>query len=281
VPAAVQTGQPQEHSLCVEFVSGNQGSLLVTSWRPVGEPTACALFVAPFGDEMNKSRAAIAELGRVLAAIGCAVIVADVSGTGESAGEFRDAHWENWLADLAVVVEWAAATLHPVTTIIGLRLGCLLGAELASRLTLPIRHTVLIQPVTSGQRFLTQFLRLRVAGTVLNGAGRTTVGDLRGKLAEGQLLEVGGYELNGELANEIDARSLYSMLGSHSGRLHWIEVRPVSIGVQQSVAVGPTAAASNLHFTCYEARGVPFWLTSELARSPEMVTIVVSILAGQ
>ena len=58
---------------------------------------------------MNKCRRMIAEVGRRLEGSGVGMLVVDLFGTGDSEGEFAQADWQRWKADLAGAVQWAAA----------------------------------------------------------------------------------------------------------------------------------------------------------------------------
>src|SRR6185436_14934074 len=71
-------------------------------------------FDITIAEEMNKCRRMIAEAANALAALGVAALVPDLFGTGDSEGEFRDADWETWKADLDTAVAWASEEGWPV-----------------------------------------------------------------------------------------------------------------------------------------------------------------------
>src|SRR3546814_18352731 len=110
---------------------------------------------------MNRSRRMAALQARALAALGIDVLLLDLFGTGDSAGDFRDARWEIWREDAMAAVAWLGARCGGRVGLWGLRLGTLLAAEVAAEMQAP--RLLLWQPVLSGERHLTQFLRLRVA----------------------------------------------------------------------------------------------------------------------
>src|SRR3546814_1526626 len=59
--------------------------------------------------EMNRSRRMAALQARALAALGIDVLLLDLFGTGDSAGDFRDARWEIWREDAMAAVAWLGA----------------------------------------------------------------------------------------------------------------------------------------------------------------------------
>src|SRR3546814_14337350 len=53
------------------------------------------VYLPPFAEEMNRSRRMAALQARALAALGIDVLLLDLFGTGDSAGDFRDARWRS------------------------------------------------------------------------------------------------------------------------------------------------------------------------------------------
>jgi exosortase A-associated hydrolase 2 len=239
------------------------------------------LVAPPFAEEMNKSRKMLADVGRALCGHGIATILVDLYGTGDSEGEFREATWARWIDDLARAAEWAAAEGWSVEGLLGVRLGCILGAEAARAAIGSISRTVFWQPVADGERFLAQFLRLRVAASMMEGP-RESVGELRQMLHEGTSVEVAGYELGPELAEALSGLSLADSLGTQLGALHWMEVvrdreAPVPTGSQ---ALIDTARSRGLDVHAHTCVGDPFWTSTEIVRIPELVDLTVAALAA-
>src|SRR3546814_14690353 len=67
------------------------------------------VYLPPFAEEMNRSRRMAALQARALAALGIDVLLLDLFGTGDSAGDFRDARWEIWREDAMAAVAWLGA----------------------------------------------------------------------------------------------------------------------------------------------------------------------------
>src|SRR5882672_8203208 len=74
--------------------------------RPTHSPRGAVLYVHPFAEEMNKSRRMAALQSRALSAAGFAVLQLDLFGCGDSSGEFGDATWDDWVADIVEAAGW-------------------------------------------------------------------------------------------------------------------------------------------------------------------------------
>ena len=182
------------------------------------------VFAHPFCEEMNKARRMAALQSRRLAAAGYAVLQVDLFGCGDSSGDFADARWEIWKQDLQLALGWLKSRVDGPLGLWGLRLGATLAADVARDPTMGIEQLLLWQPVSNGEQFLTQFLRLRLAAEMLaEGTAQTGVRELRETLARGVALEIGGYDLHPQLAAEIDALSLADLVPAVT-RVHCLEV---------------------------------------------------------
>ncbi|MFL6657066.1 MAG: hydrolase 2, exosortase A system-associated, partial [Massilia sp.] len=189
---------------------------------PQGQCRGALVYLHPFAEEMNKSRRMAATQSRALAALGYGVLQIDLQGCGDSEGDFGDARWEHWLADIDAARNWLHTRLNVAVGLWGLRLGALLALDYARKT--PVSQLLLWQPVLQGSAYLTQFLRLRVAGDMLDpeaGAGGSTK-QLRAQLANGEALEIGGYMLAPQMAASIDALDA-AALGPNCVT-HWMEM---------------------------------------------------------
>ena len=242
--------------------------------RPAGQCQGALVYVHPFAEEMNKSRRIAALQSRALAALGYGVLQIDLAGCGDSEGDFADARWEHWKLDLAAACAWLGQTLGRPVGLWGLRLGALLALDYARGAQHPVERLLLWQPVLQGSNYLTQFLRLRVAGNMLAGdmlaqgeAGAGGTGALRAQLAAGAALEVAGYVLAPQLAAAIDA--LDAAAPAPLCPVDWMEVvaapdRPIT---PAALRVSAGWANTRLH----KVACPPFWSTQEIAESAELV----------
>ncbi len=248
---------------------------------PAGEggPTAC-LFVPPFGEEMNKSRRSVALLGEALAAQGRWTLVPDLGGTGDSGGDFVDARWELWCADLQAAASLLRDLGAQSVSIVALRFGALLAVAVLQSLALPVDRLVLWQPVISGSQYLTQFLRLRVAAGLTEGGG-ATVRKIRDELERAGSVEVGGYELSLPLARAMEDARLDLPPSPTPLPIHWLDVasdpeRPLP-GPAQSLI--DSWRSAGLPVAVERVRGDAFWATQEITEASELVAATARLLA--
>jgi exosortase A-associated hydrolase 2 len=268
--------------LRAQFLDREGGRVFVVLRPPQRAGGATVLVVPPFAEEMNKSRRMITEVGRRLEGSGIGMLLVDLFGTGDSEGEFAQADWQRWKADLATAMQWGAAEGAPIRGMLAIRLGCILGSEALADSGHRVQRTVLWQPLTSGRRFLEQFLRLRVAASMMGGDSKETVASLRSRLKSGELLEVAGYELNGVLADQVDAAELQRFLGAHLGAVHWMEaVRSADAELPvPSIKAIEAARAAGIETTSHAIAGEPFWSSTEIVCLDTLVARTAEVLAG-
>lgn len=267
-----------------QFIEGPNGRLFCLYLPPAGETLRdAALYLPPFAEEMNRSRRMAALLGRALAARGCAALILDPSGTGDSAGDFADTSWAAWTADAKVALDWLTAQGHEQLHLIGLRTGANLALEAASDQP-GLQSVVLWQPLLAGKLFLNQLLRVRVAanlGEAQDGIKETT-GDLRARLRDGETLEVAGYPLSPALADEVEGLDFTAAASRCAQPLHWIEL------VSDSAAEPAPASAKALTAlseagrqpTYLRVRGEPFWTIEEPVLIDALIEATVEIVCG-
>jgi exosortase A-associated hydrolase 2 len=239
------------------------------------------LVVPPFAEEMNKSRRMLALLGEASAEADVPLLLPDLHGTGDSAGDFADARWEGWLADLTAATNVMARHGVRQVTLLGLRLGVLLAVEALDRLSLPVGRLLLWQPVVSGRRYLAQFLRLGMAAALAAG-GSDTVAAIRERLGRDGMVEIAGYGLARELASAIEEREL-AALPPPRVPVRWLEIaadatRPLPAPAQSVIdawrAAGVSVAASAV-------AGDAFWATQEIAEAPALVAATIAALVDR
>jgi exosortase A-associated hydrolase 2 len=221
----MNTVAPEAFFLPADTAAGGQRYCL---YQPaIGACRGALVYVPPFAEEMNKSRRMAALLALELARQGIATLRIDLHGCGDSSGDFADARWESWRDDVGLASAWLEQRSGHRPALLGLRLGALLAMDYAANTseTEAPRQLILWQPVLDGATFLTQFLRLRMAGAMMSatGAADNSTAALRTMLAAGQALEVAGYELAPELALAIDGLKL-APLGRAGCALHWFDV---------------------------------------------------------
>jgi exosortase A-associated hydrolase 2 len=250
------------------FETLSDGQRFTMQWIPADRvPSRALVLLPPFGEEMNKSRRTIALAARLFASQGIAVYAFDLAGTGDSVGEFGEATWVRWTFDARAAIAIAEQRFAVHVTIWAVRSGSLLLPGLES----PLNDLLLWQPVTSGDAFLTQLLRLKVANDAFAGRDGTTTKQLRALLAAGEILEVAGYELNPDLVLPMAAASLQSWQPG-TRRVSWIET-----GVESAGALSPASqriaewwAASGTAVDSRHVAGDAFWQTQEVSENVEI-----------
>lgn len=268
------------------FISGPAGEIFTLFYSPqidVAPPARVVLIVPPFAEEMNKSRRMFSLLARELTLIGYGVLLIDLYGTGDSQGDFGQARWANWKGDVLAAIDRLLERGMKELSLLGLRLGALLAVDVTRECMAKVDMTrlVLWHPVTSGQSVLTQFLRLRLAASMMDSAKeKETTGQLRRILFEERLaLEVAGYELAPEMALAIDALNIADLFAPEFPPVHWLEVipsegRPMSPASRKVLdacaqQVGQVNAATVV--------GDPFWTLPEITLTPALLSATVEV----
>lgn len=263
------------------FLPTGQGERFCVVHTPAGTPRGAIAYVHPFAEEMHKSRRMAALQARALAARGWLVLQMDLLGCGDSSGDFGDARWALWAGDVRSGLAWVKARSPGPLALWGLRLGAALACELAADAALGIERLVLWQPVTSGEQFISQFLRLRLAAEMLGGGAATSaLGELRSQLAQGRPLEIAGYDLHPHLAAAIERVQLASLRPA-AKRIDWMEV-----GAEAAPSVRPGSQRVVEHWRGHgvdvraaSVAGEAFWSTLEITECPRLLEATEEALA--
>jgi exosortase A-associated hydrolase 2 len=230
------------------------------------------LFVPPFAEEMNKSRRMAALQARALADDGWIVLEMDLYGCGDSEGDFAQASWGQWVADVRDAAAWLRTETGLAPVLWGLRAGCLVARDAAAAME-PAPDLVFWQPSTSGRQTLQQFLRLRVASQLFSdtGSGRIGTEALRGQLVQGDAVEVAGYLLPPEVALGLDASALTPT--SVPVRVAWLEIVPEGTAELPPAAQAQSRAWQHAGHQVLTSSvvGPAFWQTQEIAECGDLI----------
>ena len=208
------------------FLQGPRGRLFAIYHPPQTKAgNGCFLYVQPFGEEMNRCRQMASLQARRFAQLGYGTLLLDLSGTGDSDGEYRESTWEGWKADLRAGMAWLGSRNYPETMLWGVRHGALLALELARDTTVP-RRLLLWQPTVSGQAALTQMLRIQMAGgmSTESNESKESTKALRDRLVAGETVELSGYETSGALAAGLDRASVSDCFDLAQMQVWWFDV---------------------------------------------------------
>jgi exosortase A-associated hydrolase 2 len=261
------------------FLESPRGSLFCLSLVPTERPPlGGVLYLPPFAEEMHKSRRMAALQARALARAGYAVLQLDLSGCGDSGGDFGDATWDAWRDDVQLAHAWLAGQVPGAITLWGLRLGACLAVDMGAELA-RVTRLVLWQPVNNGEQFLNQFLRIKLASEMLSeGQAKTGTKDLLATLASGTPIEIGGYLLGSAMAQQL-AKIKLAERTAHCN-VEWIEVG-AEAGVHLSPAsqrVVDTWRAAGTSVRTQTVRGEPFWATQEISECPALLEATCAAL---
>lgn len=253
------------------------GQRLCAYHAPAGPARALLLYVHPFAEELNKSRRMAAWASRALAQAGCAVLQIDLHGCGDSSGDFADARWDRWRADLQAAKAWLQSRHGDALPLWlwSLRAGALLAAMDWGQ---PVNH-LFWQPMTSGKACMQQFLRLRVAAEMATGHSKGLMEQLRSDLVAGRPVDVAGYRLAPDLHAAMDTARLAP--AGPAARVVWLEVStqapmafsPVSEQTQQAWRDAGWDVTPRL------VAGPSFWSTTEIEDAPALIDATLEALA--
>jgi len=223
-----------------------------------------------FADEMNKCRRMVAQQALQLADAGFTVLQLDLFGCGDSAGEFAEATWAQWIDDLVAAARHARQ-IEPDAPLWwwGTRAGALLANAAAQRLGEPC-SMLFWQPMPSGATALQQFLRLKAANEMLAQGGKGVVEQLKRELSEGRLIEVAGYELSGGLTQGLADARLVPFDGVQ--RVVWLEVaaQPDSTWTPASAKAVQAWTQAVPATTAQLVTGPMFWQSVEIEDAPAL-----------
>jgi exosortase A-associated hydrolase 2 len=260
------------------FLDTPDGARFCMFHAPLGACRGALVYIHPFAEEMNRSRRMAALQARALAARGIGVLLLDLHGCGDSAGDFGDASWDGWLRDIAAARAWIEERLGRTAGLWGLRVGALLAVMHAQRAAVPPERLLLWQPVTNGSGYLNGFLRLRLAGELLAGGSDSGGTDaLREALGAGESLEIAGYALHPQLAAGLDGADARA-LGPRCPVL-WLEVtaagRPLP---PAAVRVADTWRLQGAPVDVRTVHGPQFWTAPETIDCPALLDATLACL---
>ena len=252
----------------------------------MGRPRGTILYVHPFAEELNRSRRMVALATKAFAQQGWSVLQMDLRGCGDSEGDFSDACWDSWLADLDRAHAWLDAfkaqhDLRGPTVLWSLRAGSLLAASwLAQRgLSLP---WLAWQPVLQGAPYLTQFLRIRLGADLASSSQSGNVlAELRAALKRGETVSVGGYGLSAALAGGLES----SGLALHAGFQSPLCVIEVGSGAAPELSPATSTWLDKARRAGHTCEGVAtsgnrFWQSAEIELALDMIAPSQTALQG-
>jgi exosortase A-associated hydrolase 2 len=238
------------------------------------ERRGAVLYVHPFAEEMNKSRRMAAMQARALAQAGFDVLQIDLLGCGDSSGDFGDASWAAWVADVLHGCQWLRQRNAGPLWLWGLRAGCLLAADAARQLAEPC-HFIFWQPPTTGKILLQQFLRLKAAGDLMGGQAKGILQALRDQLAGGESVEIAGYQIAPALVSGLEQATLSPpRKNAQAHSVQWFELSTRQDATLSPVSGQAIAQWQQAGYTVdsHIINGPAFWQTTEIEDAPALIS---------
>jgi uncharacterized protein len=239
---------------------------------PAGPTRGVVVQVHAFAEEMNKCRRMGALQSRLLAKSGYAVLQIDLLGCGDSSGDFGDATWAAWLADLAHAANWLRQ-LHPGAPLTwwGVRAGALLAVQAATQSD-QTAGFLFWHPTPSGAVVLQQFLRLKVAAALSQSESKGQLARLKRQLTNGQSVDVAGYVLNPALSDRLNEARLDPPTNTTRG-LAWLEMsnQPVPTLLPASEQTLQRWRDAGHAVNARVVAGPAFWTTVEIEDAPGLL----------
>lgn len=263
---------------------GRHGQRLCVHTLPATALRGVVLHIHAFAEEMNKSRRMVAQASRALAASGFAVLQIDLLGCGDASGDFADATWEDWRADIDWAARWLTQRYDAPLWLWGHRAGALLATASAAQIDRACSF-LFWNPVLQGKVLTQQFVRLKTAAEWASGDdGKAAGAWVKAEFAAGRVVEIAGYRLSPVLMQGLDQLALVPPPLPAPGpgsRMVWLEVagragEPTLSPVAQ-LQLGKWQAAG--YATLAEAvSGPAFWQTVEIEDAPDLVDATVRAL---
>ncbi|MEO1574318.1 MAG: hydrolase 2, exosortase A system-associated [Pseudomonadota bacterium] len=261
--------EPGRGSFEPGFLATDRGPLFLLTYpaRDVSASRAIVVFPA-FAEEMNKCRRQLALAARAFAPQGITTYIPDLTGTGDSHGDFGDASLGAWRDDLAAVLAHVAARGHSDVAWLAVRAGALLATDALANGAPPPSQLLVWQPVSSGKTMMSQFLRLKSMAGLGKDQRGPSVSELRKTLSAGTPVEVAGYWLHPDLVAGFDTLALKTLAGVE--RLDWCAVQSDSDLPAAAASVVETLTAQGVDVRTHIVEGEPFWSTAEIALAPAL-----------
>jgi exosortase A-associated hydrolase 2 len=265
----------------VFFLPTQRGRRFCVRHRPAGSGVGAIVYVHPFAEEMNKARRMAALQARALAEAGFDVLELDLFGCGDSDGDFGDADWAQWCADVREAAAWLQNESGMRPALWGLRAGCLLACD-AARAIDPAPDLLFWQPMMSGKLVVQQFLRVHTAGQLFGdpAASRAGAAQLRAQWERGEAVEIAGYRMAPGLVRGLEAAQC--MPPPRPVRTLWLDLAPEAAAEPSPATRGVLErwrGAGN-RVDWIPVAGPAFWQSLEITECPELIDATLHALAS-
>jgi exosortase A-associated hydrolase 2 len=231
------------------YFAGDSSDLYASFHAAEGDAKAAILIAPPFGDERRACTRFLAQFARRLAAAGCDVLRVDLSATGESPGDLRDAMLPRWAGDIdAAYCELRKLSSAPVHIGLGVRLGAnlLLRSSQADAL-------VLWEPLLDGGKYVDEIVRRKLIKE-MKGSGQAAndATSIAAAWAAGDTVDCDGFAISAALACELRSLKMASDLPATRMQL-------VHVSGARKLPAAWQAIADSANGEVLLIRDKPFW----------------------
>jgi len=265
------------------FIEGTRGSLFAMHHAPVqiDQSAECIIVVPSFAEEMNRCRYMQTLMAQALNKQGFGLLSVDPFGTGDSAGNFAEADWDQWKKDIVSAADYAKQLGYKNISFLAIRLGTLLAMEAAPYVD-NLNRIIFWQPVTNGKATLNQFLRIKIAASIGRDEKAETTAHLEELLNEGKNIEVAGYDVSPSLFKGIQSAHINNHLETTSIPIAWFTVlasaeRKTPRGDLQAIEKWQGQGTKINHKTVI---GPAFWQAHERTLAPDLITATMEYIKG-
>jgi pimeloyl-ACP methyl ester carboxylesterase len=207
-----------------------------------GKANRATVLCHPWGAEYIHAYRAMRQLAKMLTSNGIHTLRFDYFGTGDSAGDTTTGDLGGWETDIQSAIEELKDTTGVTrVSLVGLRLGATLAANVAVRVGALVHSLVLWDPVVSGAEYLTELHyaartgRLRLGGAVARPAAHGGGHEIMGfPLTEAAAAAIRRIDLTA-LAPALPHRTLVvasQSLGSHPSLQRALDQRQAPLAIE-------------------------------------------------
>lgn len=237
------------------------------------------VFCHPLGEEKLWAHRVFVSYARQLAAAGYPVLRFDLTGHGDSEGQFSDLSIDRACADVRrAIAEARRLTGVSAVSLMGLRLGATLAGIVAEGAD-DIRHLILWAPITEGERYMQELLRVNVMTQMaIYKQVRQERPELVAEMEAGRSVNVDGYEMAWPLYSSVSAITLGSERRTFGGPCLIVQIDKLARPAGDLQRLTASYASATLQF----AQEEPFW--KEIARfyqnAPNLYEVTNAWLGG-
>ena len=274
------------HTTDFRFLPSSQNSqIFLAHYSPADNNLAAerkaVIFVPPFAEEMNRSRRMYVLCARLLAGIGIDCVCFDYAGTGDSEGKWGSFSIVDWQENLKDVYQSVCQTGISDISLIGVRFAALQIAHTLAAAELKINKCVLWDPIESGETYMRQLIRMKIAAAMAEESKKISTKDVLAEVEEQGSIEIGGYLLTDTMINTINELSLSGTIDKliAATDLHWMTLSRVN---REGAATTPACVPKDLvdKLSMHLIRDTKFWMQQEVTISPLLLRSTCNLFAN-